>query len=269
MPIGNNNTKRNCILSILAIGSLTLASGQVQGGLDTAAQAITTTCHEARYVLGLAEIFDAEADDIHRKLLDLKTAAIAYDIAAAMPADETTKIGRRALSLLSLQRYASAADGARAAAKTKQQAAAQLRQRAGRLLGMRETKIVSITNKGSSTGSADGNWPEASTVKADISTTLTTVADTNCSIDDLDAGDGPKKKGHPTQLDIQSQAASRHKFQAQQHFNPRCRKRLWIRKQLGRLEQPQRRPCQRRWDGGNKFLGSQNKHTKRRRHTRG
>ncbi|RHW71866.1 hypothetical protein DPX39_060070100 [Trypanosoma brucei equiperdum] len=214
MPIGNNNTKRNCILSILAIGSLTLASGQVQGGLDTAAQAITTTCHEARYVLGLAEIFDAEADDISRKLLDLKTTAIAYDIAAAMPADETTKIGRRALSLLSLQRYASAADGARAAAKTKRQAAAQLRQRAGRLLGMRETKIVSVTNKQSATGGANGNWPESSTIKADITTTLSTVADTNCSIDDLDAGDGPKKK------DIQHNSIFKVKLLADTNFKP-------------------------------------------------
>nr|APD73243.1 variant surface glycoprotein 1125.478 [Trypanosoma brucei] len=215
MPIGNNNTKRNCILSILAIGSLTLANGQVQGGLDTAAQAISTTCHEARYVLGLAEIFEAEAADIHRNFLDLQTAAFAYEIAVAMPADETTKIGRRALSLLSLQRYASAADGARAAAKTKQQAAAQLRQRAGRLLGMREAKIVSITNKGSTTATADGKWPEASTVKADISTNLATVADTNCSIDNLDAEDGPKKK------DIKHDSIFKVKLLADANFKPK------------------------------------------------
>nr|APD73749.1 variant surface glycoprotein 1125.1565 [Trypanosoma brucei] len=213
MPIGNNNTMRNCILSILAIGSITLASGQVHSGLDTAAQAISTSCYEARYLLALAEIFEGEADDIQRSLTALQTASRAYDLAAALAREKTTKIGRKALSLLSQQRYDDATEGAKAAAATKQQAAQHLRQRAGRILGMRQAKITAVTNTKSATGGGDGAWPEASTVKADITTTLKTVASTNCSIADLDDGDGPKKK------DIKHTTIYKVKLLADRHFD--------------------------------------------------
>nr|APD73145.1 variant surface glycoprotein 1125.328 [Trypanosoma brucei] len=162
-------------------------------GFDDAGDLATDLCGEARYNLGLTQIFESETDQIETAIAKAVHRQAALNIAAAATSNPTLALALTALAELQGQMLSTGAQPALTALKAKQKAAAMLKVRLARLADLKAMKIQTLDAGKASTINDAGTWPVAGIKSTTADFTPKGIEAENCSLNDLEDAKGQKK----------------------------------------------------------------------------
>nr|APD74587.1 variant surface glycoprotein 1125.4052 [Trypanosoma brucei] len=191
--MGKHATQRQAIPLIisrfLALAALHAVTANAQEAApDTAGNAVTTICDDARYTRFAANKLASKINEAMSDAAALQTAAISYRIAAAGSANLETKA---ALTALSIAQDKAAKEATEAVAKAKKQY-----DEAIRLLRLREGRLHSVMQNTFKVAAPSGGAPIGSSTVHNLATvygcsatqTLQVDAAANCSLETDDSG---------------------------------------------------------------------------------